>query len=510
MADYKTNTSELTAVANAIRAKGNTDLPLEYPEGFINAISNISSSGAPAKKDVNFIDYDGTLLHSYTKDEISSMSSDSDLPANPSHGGLTAQGWNWTLAQIKTQLLAMPDTPITVGQMYITQSGATEIDVIMQEGRLEPILTVCVKGTITIDWGDNTTPDTVAGTSLTKRQAVPHTYAQAGAYTISINATGDNQYSFYGSTSYSLLRKNASDNENKTYSSTVQNVRIGKNISLDGYAFHNCFSLLTITIPKGITSIGSYAFSNCYSLASIVIPDSVTSIGTNAFYNCHALSIVAISTSVTIIKNYAFYSCTSLANIEIPNSVTSIGNNVFSLCQSLTNIVIPYGIASVPDSMLQNSFSIVNITIPDSVTSIGIYAFGSCYSLTSIEIPDDVTSIGNYAFSNCYSLSSITIPDDVTSIGNYAFSNCYSLASIVIPDSVTSIGNNAFSGCWGVAEYHFLSTTVPTGGTNMFGSMPSDCIIYVPYSADHSILEAYKSAANWSTYASYIQEEPAS
>ena len=43
--------------------------------------------------------------------------------------------------------------------------------------------------------------------------------------------------------------------------------------------------------------------------------------------------------------------------------------------------------------------------------------------------------------------------------------------------------------------------------TERFG-IPADCIIYVPYSADHSILESYKTASNWSTYASYMQEEP--
>lgn len=53
--------------------------------------------------------------------------------------------------------------------MYITESGATEIDIIMQEGRLEPILTIAVNGTITVDWGDGTTSDTVTGISVNTR-----------------------------------------------------------------------------------------------------------------------------------------------------------------------------------------------------------------------------------------------------------------------------------------------------------------------------------------------------
>ena len=50
-------------------------------------------------------------------------------------------------------------------------------------------------------------------------------------------------------------------------------------------------SLKTVVITGG-TSIGSYAFYNCYSLTSITIPDSVTRIGDKAFYNCSSLTSI--------------------------------------------------------------------------------------------------------------------------------------------------------------------------------------------------------------------------
>lgn len=44
MAEYLTNTTDLTAVANAIRAKGGTTEPLVYPDDFVAAISSIKGS----------------------------------------------------------------------------------------------------------------------------------------------------------------------------------------------------------------------------------------------------------------------------------------------------------------------------------------------------------------------------------------------------------------------------------------------------------------------------------
>ena len=489
MAKYITTDTELTSIANAIRAKGGTSASLEYPDEFISAIQNIPSGGSSSSEgDVIFIDYDGSIVDAKSKAEINAMTSDSDLPANPTHTGLTAQGWNWTVTQLKAQLTAMPDQKIYVGQMYVTTSGATEIDVVMQEGRLNPTLTICPNGTILVDWGDDTTPDEVTGSSYTTKQAVSHTYARAGNYTIKISKTSGDGYAFYGSSTYLLLRKNAtSASENIVYANAIQNIRIGNNARISNSSFLNCYSLASITIPNTVTSIGSNAFCACYSLTNITIPSTVTSIGSSAFQNCSSLARITIPSTVTSIGSSAFYGCYSLPTITIPSTVTSIGNNAFCICYSLTSIIIP-----------------------SSVTSIGSNAFQNCYSLTRITIPSTVTSIGGNAFCACYSLTNITIPSTVTSIGSNAFYSCYSLARITIPSDVASIGNSAFQYCYGMSEYHFQSETVPTGGTTMFANIASDGVIYVPYSADHSILEAYKTATNWSIYASYMQEEPQS
>ncbi|MBO7145893.1 MAG: leucine-rich repeat protein [Salinivirgaceae bacterium] len=72
------------------------------------------------------------------------------------------------------------------------------------------------------------------------------------------------------------------------------------------YAFYNCESLTSITIPDGVTVIGEYTFYDCENLASITIPKSVTSIGERAFAFCNKLTTVIIPNSVVNIGSAVF------------------------------------------------------------------------------------------------------------------------------------------------------------------------------------------------------------
>ena len=213
--------------------------------------------------------------------------------------------------------------------------GDTHIWITLQEGRTSPMLGVCPKGTVTVDWGDGTAPDVLTGTSTSTVKWTPnHNYAEPGNYVIRL--TVDGEMGFIGSSPYSCILRygSSSDNRNYVYQDSVTKIEMG----------------------IGVTSIGSYAFYGCHSLASITISDSVTSIDSSAFYNCYSLASITISDSVTSIGSYAFSNCYSLAPITIPDSVTSIGSNAFSNC-----------------------YSLASITIPDSVTSIGSYAFNQNY-----------------------------------------------------------------------------------------------------------------------------------
>lgn len=303
--------------------------------------------------DVNFIDYDGTVLYAYSAAEANALSA---LPANPSHPGLIAQGWNWTLAQIKAQLSAQPGDVVWVGQMYVTESGNTEIDVELHDGRLSPYLGIAVNGTVVIDWGDNTSTNTVTGSSLTTQIRTNHTYSSAGSYTITISVSSGS-FAFFGTGTYFLLSKNSSTgNLNRVYAGAVKAVRIGNNASIGNYAFYLCDQMSTITIPSSVSSIGSQAFAYCYALSLVILPSAMTSIGTYAFYYIYGQ--VVLPAGITSIGTYAFQNAVPLSSVTIPSDLTSIGTNAFYGCYNLVSVTIPPGVTTIPSNAFYNCYGL--------------------------------------------------------------------------------------------------------------------------------------------------------
>ena len=127
-------------------------------------------------------------------------------------------------------------------------------------------------------------------------------------------------------------------------------------------------------------------------------------------------------------------------------------------------------------------------------------------SLTEVtaEMLDGITTISGLAFYQCANLTSVDIPSSVTSIGKEAFYSCSSLMSVTIPSSVTSIGAYAFNFCNRLESVTVEATTPPTLGYMAFDFTSANLVIYVPSES----VETYKTATNWSTYASRIQAIP--
>ncbi len=374
------------------------------------------SGNTATKKDVNFYDYDGTIVNSYTAQEFAALTA---MPSNPSHDGLTAQGWNWSLSDAKAYVASYGK--LEIGQMYITSDGKTRLYIELTEGRLSPWLELYLDANseLDIDWGDGSAHSTFTSTTADFKNE-QHTYASADSYVITIVVVSGGFSIKSSSTTVPTLFTNgnaSSNSPDKGYLNSIKKIEIGNGIiSIGKMAFSTCYSLSAVTIPNSVTSIRNYAFGSCYSLSAVTIPSSVTSIGEGAFSSCYTLDTITIPNSVTSILGYVFNNCPSLSSITIPDSVISIGSSTAFDCHLLSSI-----------------------TIPNSVTSIGSNAFYGCYALGTITIPNSVTFIGSAAFSNCYSLSSITIPSSVTSIGSYVFNSCYSLSTITIDKAEGSI-----------------------------------------------------------------------
>ena len=92
--------NNIAAAYSVCERKDATMPQLQNSNNLATTIWSISAGGGtPVKqKDVNFFDYDGTLLYSYTAAEAGELSA---LPALPLHSGLTATGWTHTLSQIQ-------------------------------------------------------------------------------------------------------------------------------------------------------------------------------------------------------------------------------------------------------------------------------------------------------------------------------------------------------------------------------------------------------------------------
>ena len=186
----------------------------------------------------------------------------------------------------------------------------------------------------------------------------------------------------------------------------------------------------------------------------------------------------------------------------------------------------------------------IHFSSPIADAKIADYCFAYCHKLESITwddgVMDSVRTLGNSLIYECHMLKEIPFFPSVTTLPqNMAVlsssmdgtvnkiiipvgvtvlnSSCFRYQNICeyveIPSTVTSIAAYSFDGTFCMKEVHIKATTPPSlANSNAFifkNGNAAPCVLYVPYSEDHSILTAYQTATNWSTFASYMQEESA-
>lgn len=404
-------TAAVGAAYDAVTAKGGTTPQTETVAGLADAIGTIpAGSSAPVSpSDITFYDYDGTVVAAWTLAELAGKTA---LPELPSHAGLICQGWNWSLAGLKSG-----NRKMNVGADYITSDGATRIYIKLLEGRTSPVLGCAPNGTVTIDWGDDTEPDTLTGTSTsTILFTQPHNYAAPGEYVISLSVSSEGGVALTSSSDSNaaglLNYAGTADNRNFAYKSAIQKIEIGERVSIGAYAFSHCTNLQTITRPTRNTPDG-YAFVCCYSLKSATVNSS---------------------------RYYLFQYCRSLKTIQWAEnaSVGAASNSMLQYCASLETLYLPGASVNMMPGFAgtTNALREVETATATEYVALNPRCFYSCVSLTRFKCGAGLDSIGTSAFSGCVSCKI------------YDFS---------------------------------LSTTVPTlKDTNAFTGIAADCEIRVP------------------------------
>ena len=330
MATRVINDTKLNNIAVAIQAKdsGGQMTVDEMP----TRIANIPSGGGVKEKTVNFYNYTGELVHSYTAEEIAELT---ELPEAPTVQGMTFQEWNWNLADIKSWVQNHDEGSLPVGAVFVTDDGHTRIYMHLREPKMASTeMPFCIQqmaGTVTIDWGDNSQPETITAAGI-----YSHLW-QVNSYPADVMI--DIEYVPSGTTKLVLGRDSANAglfNAEPYYASCVEKINFGNNINIVNAAVgRNCKKLKEVSIPDGITSIGGGAFQNCTNLALTVLPDGITSIGSNTFSGCINLALTVLPDGITSIGGNAFQNCTNLALTVLPDGITSIGSSAFQNCASL-------------------------------------------------------------------------------------------------------------------------------------------------------------------------------
>lgn len=403
-----------------------------YDTTLINSLTvNVSGGGGGTSaewNDVCFWDYDGTIVASYSAADFANLSA---LPANPSHDGLTAQGWNWTLADAKSHVATHGF--LDIGHLYVPTDGKTHIHILVDDAERKTrflYLKCSVASAMTIDWGDESPTETNSNTSA---NLYTHDYATTGEYEILLSTTSGTITLGNGSADNALMRNNT--NQSYWSQASIQAVEIGNNIALANNCFSNTYNMKTLTLPNNVT-----------------YGDSVS-----CFAN------------------------TGLIMLTLPN---------------------PYGVNSTG---ALSSYAGQAVCFPKQGHIRCGWSSLSSRTLKRVCIP--VLPLENQGIREGMNLRRFLIDETATQLRTQFLTSPYSVVELIFPEALATV-NGIDAYLYSLKSVHAKATTPPTLSSGMFNNTPSDMVIYVPYSSDHSVLAAYQTATNWSSYASKMQEEP--
>lgn len=465
-------------------------------------------TGGVTENDVNFYDYDGTLLYSYPIAGVVAMT---ELPEPPAHEGLTFQEWNWTLDEIKEY-----EGQVNVGATYITDDGKTRFYIAIEHMTgAQVALRLCVStqgDTVVINWGDGTGDETneieaYSNSPYINRnpRVFSHTYTSTGEFVITISSGKAIGLGYSGSMRSLVNAEHGVEEDVYTKNAVLKKAELGNVSEIHAWSFNNLYNIETVNIPKGVvcgnpSGSSESLFVGCHTIKCIVLPRGFGTME-EMFNSLVNISHILLPGNMSgPLETRMIANCDFLKTITVPSKMTSVGKNCFQN-DGLVSIFLPPNINKINEYGFSTNKKLSKIRAK-GVTRIGKHAFYNCSFLQHVEFSDYLESIGEAAFYGCAFLKGINVPDGVTNIANTTFSGCKNLKSMDLPPSVESIGTQAFQKCISLEYIDFSKhTAVPTlSGTNAFTSTPSGMKIRVPA----ALYDEWVAATNWSSVASKI------
>ena len=423
-------------------------------------------------KDVNFFDYDGTILFSYTWKEAEKLTEMPTPPANL-HKGLLFEGWNYTLEEMKAQ-----GDYADIGALYTTDNGSTRIQIVAENNTVYLSYSQSVENGTTILWGDGQVT-TAIGTDV----KLSHKYNNLKNATIEIQAIDGCQITLQRVPVYTL------------------EINAGKNLKINRL-FDRANTLKKISVNT--TTKFATIFANSMPLVFFVIPRAT--IDTIHLLQVSQVKGISLPSGIALSTN-TFYNVDTLSKLTIPiSTMKSFDPNFIRYLYNATTLRIAKNCPTLPFEVINNTIIVDNKVIKASyntelyegITSIGEYAF--YYSKKEdINIPSSVTNIGKSAFYNSNFVE--IVAKNVVGEVNQAFRACPFLKKVVLGD-IDKISNYCF---YTSSQLELLDlrkcTKIPLlDNTNALGSINNYFKIVVP----DALYDEWIVATNWATYASRI------
>ena len=484
------------------------DTAIDGEFGWCYAIAPVPPSPEPTElviKDVMFMDYDGSVVASY--DAADFIANVTTLPTPPSHDGLTFQEWNWTLADIKTELQTGSGA-CCIGANYETTDGKTHFYINLTEKEYSKRLQLNVSKfdsvAMYVDWGDGTIDSRTSGGNFR------HLYNDYGEYDITVYSNSNWAFAGAGEGLRSIPISDA-DLTGQFYTHAnycLKEIHFGSNAKIQYSTynlFRNCQSLKAVTVPKNIFYDNNQPF-NCSTLFEytgmrfFTMPKTMASLTT---------------TYATPLSNW-FVGCTDLITVSYPKGFQYLLSNPFtqSGIQFLYFPSMTTWDCKATYCQFQYCIRLKRIAIKfDSFTTTSSTGanqmFMYAYNIEKISLDKMCFSSAKPTRYLCYinvALSGeIVLPSTFTQFTGEEFNSCHSVTKYTMLGDITKVGTasgSVFASNTSCLEWDFTHcTTVPTlYSTNCFSGIRSNAKIKVPASLEAS----WKTAANWSTYASYI------